>query len=338
MRTVLKSHNEVAHVWANQGQSEGRSGNIFFEGDTIYSYGHHFPMARLIPEKNVVLFTNAKSSVSTEKHKGIVRSAIDTGHYRVIECLNPTPGTFYGGEKSYNHEGNVKDMVETTKDLRSKFDRARERCYYYYNEQRNWLTNLWEYCRLFDIEIPVNDYTGYVIGETEAIDKYNKYSYEKEQRELKTEREKQQLFEQIKYAVNDLKRQWIKGETDQKQIVAGWDKHRQPQFHEKLISKGKQYFGFGGTLLRKKGNQVETSRGAYVPIDQAKHLYLRWKLGGIVANEKVGYYKVDHKEDGGIKIGCHFISNQEIERFGKSQEWDKDAEKINNEVENIFEK
>ena len=38
MRRVLKNHDEVCHVWAQQTQSEGRAGNIFFRDKSIYSY------------------------------------------------------------------------------------------------------------------------------------------------------------------------------------------------------------------------------------------------------------------------------------------------------------
>ena len=39
---------EVSHLWANRAQDEARNrqGNLYFTGDTIYSYGSHFPIAR----------------------------------------------------------------------------------------------------------------------------------------------------------------------------------------------------------------------------------------------------------------------------------------------------
>src|SRR5258708_2866708 len=60
----------VAHVWAQQTNEEGRSnnGNFYFRGDTIFSYGHHFPIARFSVDKTVVWFTNATYSVSTSGH------------------------------------------------------------------------------------------------------------------------------------------------------------------------------------------------------------------------------------------------------------------------------
>lgn len=46
MRTVFTNH-MVAHVWAQQNQPHGRSGNgqFFFDGPTIYSYRRSYPIA-----------------------------------------------------------------------------------------------------------------------------------------------------------------------------------------------------------------------------------------------------------------------------------------------------
>jgi hypothetical protein len=43
----MATHNEVAHAWAHQTGRCHRGHHMFYEGDTIYSYGHHFPIARL---------------------------------------------------------------------------------------------------------------------------------------------------------------------------------------------------------------------------------------------------------------------------------------------------
>ena len=72
MRTSLKNHAEVAHFWANQVQEEGRAGNMFFEGDVIYSYGKHFPIATFTTTpsgQKVILFNAASYSISTSQHQ-----------------------------------------------------------------------------------------------------------------------------------------------------------------------------------------------------------------------------------------------------------------------------
>ena len=46
MKTVFKI-DEVAHIWANQTQNEGRTSanNFYFRDRAIYSYGSHFCIA-----------------------------------------------------------------------------------------------------------------------------------------------------------------------------------------------------------------------------------------------------------------------------------------------------
>lgn len=72
---------EVPHLWAHQSQSDARNpqGNLFFEQRTIYSYGHHFPIAQHVVngrgEKAVVVTTRGYSS-TTSGHISAVRMAI----------------------------------------------------------------------------------------------------------------------------------------------------------------------------------------------------------------------------------------------------------------------
>ncbi len=79
-------HDAVAHNWAHDTGRARRGFNMFWEGDgagrTIFSYGHHFPIARFVEARDgapVVLFTTDGYSVSTAKHKTITRRAIPAG-------------------------------------------------------------------------------------------------------------------------------------------------------------------------------------------------------------------------------------------------------------------
>lgn len=75
MKKVLSNHNEVCHYWANKIQSEGLASNMFFEGPSIYSYGHHFEIARFV-KPDVIIFTSRGYSVSTSKHITYTHRAI----------------------------------------------------------------------------------------------------------------------------------------------------------------------------------------------------------------------------------------------------------------------
>lgn len=79
MRTVVSSR-EVPRLWIHQSQEHARNsnGSLFFQGDTIYSYGEHFPIARIVQRKGrvAVLFTTATYSVTTSSHCSSVSRAI----------------------------------------------------------------------------------------------------------------------------------------------------------------------------------------------------------------------------------------------------------------------
>jgi hypothetical protein len=77
LKRVFANHREVLHLWANQAQSDARSENVFFEGDTCYSYGYHYPLAKLVKYRgHTVALINANGySVTTSKHIRSARSA-----------------------------------------------------------------------------------------------------------------------------------------------------------------------------------------------------------------------------------------------------------------------
>lgn len=52
----------------NKGRTDGKTGNIFIEDNTIYSYGRHFPLA--IRMKDWFLINGDKYSVTTSGHTG----------------------------------------------------------------------------------------------------------------------------------------------------------------------------------------------------------------------------------------------------------------------------
>jgi len=67
MRTVYPA-DMVAHLWAHKSQDYARNPghNFYFHGDTIYSYGSHFPVARHVTRRgrSAVLFTTRSYSRS----------------------------------------------------------------------------------------------------------------------------------------------------------------------------------------------------------------------------------------------------------------------------------
>jgi hypothetical protein len=72
---------ECARRWASKDRKHsGKAGRyMFYEGDTIYSYGHHWPLARKVAlsdsGREVALMNDGRCSHSTDRHASLVRSA-----------------------------------------------------------------------------------------------------------------------------------------------------------------------------------------------------------------------------------------------------------------------
>lgn len=103
------SNYDVAHRWA-YGVGNGCSGShMFFEGNCIYSYGHHFMIARKY--KDVVLFNEATYSVSTSKHQSYVRNAC---WQKVVYCACLTGEN---PESPYFFDRNMDEWYDQIKDI-----------------------------------------------------------------------------------------------------------------------------------------------------------------------------------------------------------------------------
>ena len=89
-------HDEVAKRFAN-GATKGKGCNVFIDGDTIYSYGYHFPIARRVREGGgegyegrvvAYLFNSDSYSSSTSKHQSYVRGALTGGETLHVSGCN----------------------------------------------------------------------------------------------------------------------------------------------------------------------------------------------------------------------------------------------------------
>jgi len=82
---TYKNISDCIHAFAQQEQTSGKSGNVFFEHKKLYSYGYHFCLAEFLTE-NVVLLNNTSYSNTTSKHQSKTRAA--TSQY--VQILTST--------------------------------------------------------------------------------------------------------------------------------------------------------------------------------------------------------------------------------------------------------
>lgn len=119
------SAQELPEVWLSQSQDSGRTsdnlgGKFYFTGDTIFSYGPHFPIAQLFdaPDgEQVILFTTRTHSVTTAGHVQLVQRATRNSPRRVVHCNYVT---------GFDMVGNVREFKRKTDALAIKHAAARK--------------------------------------------------------------------------------------------------------------------------------------------------------------------------------------------------------------------
>lgn len=141
----MANHNEVAHAWAHQTGKQRKGFNMFYEGRTIYSYGHHFPIACIL-ETGVVLFTSKSYSMSTSKHKTYTARAI--GHLVTFTVPNVKATT------PREHLENYKAYITTAKDDLDKAKRARKYKDYLINSAQHAVKEANDYAYTFALDVP----------------------------------------------------------------------------------------------------------------------------------------------------------------------------------------
>ena len=106
MRHVYSDISQIAHLWANELQSDARNScnTFYFAGSSIYSYGSHFKCGEIVRnrkgERAYVLNTD-KYSRTTEKHKNAVHTAIPDGE-RILYTFKGEVPRYYG-DKLFGH-------------------------------------------------------------------------------------------------------------------------------------------------------------------------------------------------------------------------------------------
>lgn len=78
------AHRDLAELFA-EGATDGKGSRMFIEGDTIYSYGYHFKIAKIFRD-NLYLFNTKSYSSSTNRHKCYVKYALPSN--QVIEVMD----------------------------------------------------------------------------------------------------------------------------------------------------------------------------------------------------------------------------------------------------------
>jgi hypothetical protein len=306
---VYKS-DEIPHLWVHKTQDSARNaqGNFYFDGDTIYSYGSHYPLAKhvTINGQAAILINvstrNRGGSVTTSGQRSRVRRAIpDSVTVFDVDSLHTYTIDHAQNISAYQYE--AKQQLSKARNGRKYAGSALAAAF----EQRTIAT---KYAAFFGLDTP--DFSFLPSGlELEAL---NIQITERRERARIADADRDRKEE-----ARRLERQRIAA-LELPEKIAAW-RNGAPVDSWTLRSLP--------ALLRIKGNEVETSLGARVPVEHAKRVL------GIVCKVKergepfitnghtipIGVYRVDRIDaDGTLHAGCHHITFDEIQALAPQLE------------------
>lgn len=295
MRHVVDTH-EVPHLWMHQTQADARNkqGNFYFDRETIYSYGSHFPIARHVTNakgKRAILLTTRTHSNTTAGHINAVRSAIsDESTVFRVPFIKRTLSD------EISAKDNWKSYLARMEEAASKAKKARVNRDGYLARFADLIAEANAYAAYFGLgrkyRIDASKDAAELVAEfnakREKIEKAEKAKKAKAQREYE-----KKLAIQIE--------QWKRGEING---VCRIDR----------------------IFLRIEGEEIATSHGARFPLAHGIRAFKLiaacrssekpWERNGHTIH--LGHYAVDRIEpDGTVKAGCHRVEWSEIERIAR---------------------
>lgn len=303
MAKWLADIDQVAHYWANKVQDEGRSKNVFFEGDRIYSYGRHFCMGRHLPGDTVALSTQTYSS-STSRQQSKVRAAVR--HLRVVYCYDPDASA------AYNQQQTI--LAIEGKNVAAAAPRIRQATRETLKADAVGLAVQFnEYLRALPAEERGNVQPFKIDGE--LLDTIER---QRVQRNVQEAERRRQDEEARKVALADAVAAWRRGEYVRHNLLG------LPVMLRLVRFKGSHR---GGLLREGNEDYIETSHGAEVPAKSVAYLWhavQQARAGGVQldaatlakAATRLGVYELRFiRADGSIVVGCHDIPYAELERM-----------------------
>lgn len=298
---------QVAHLWASGNKANGKGSNFYFEGDTIFSYGPHFPIARRISE-SFYLITQRGYSVSTSRHISYTRRAIPS-YAKVFPVANSPRDSF----------GTIRE--EKMKEARGMFStvEAKTPAKTYENAKvlSLFIRETLEMFRLFEEEdaqflsaLQMEELHG-ILGKVELIREANREAFEIAEAKKEAQREAREEKRRAKW-----ERQQELERMEAEKIVPLW------RNGEKVMTWKLRNLP---PMLRIIGDKVETSHGAEVTKEEATKAFF-FILGKINKGETwhrngetcpVGPFSLVSIDSEIVTVGCHRFNVQEVLNFGK---------------------
>lgn len=277
------NNSQLAHVWANQSQESGHNpGNsMYFEGTKIWSYGSHYLMGEIHTAKNgtkYALINEHGYSPTTGKQRSC---CVDALHNLIPYWYASDPSS--PEQAVLDSEDNL--ISETFGYFLTKreqwgnpIERVKERY-----ESHNHLCDM--------VGVPKHKLT--MTDDLEWLYTEHRLLVEKRQAELNTP-EALAKKEALRVRREELKQAKLRVKLAE----------NIKDFHE--FKRGNVH-GLSPVLIRVRGEVVETSGGAQVPLRAALRLLNAIDNGSVTDGFKVGHFTYESQDGGVVKIGCHRI-------------------------------
>lgn len=279
MRYVLSNRDEVMHYWANQRQSEGRSGNVSFRGPKLYSYARNIATIHELEGRRLVLFdTSGYNSVTTSAHISRARSA--ASHMRQISVPRNEP------RDRDDHLRNLRDILERITNAQGRAKRARVHKDWHLSHVADLIEDYNAYATFFGLENRFSEEEAGVV----AAELHEARLRRLEEQRQAEQRERERLAEAVA--------KWRAGEDE---YIYG-----NPDILIRLAKDGKHV-----ETSRNAQITVRTAKRLWPFIKQAHDTDTAITMDLDVD----GYRLRGIDREGNLTVGCHFIKYDELLRM-----------------------
>ena len=340
---------EIPHKWAHATQEAARNpqGNLYFRGDTLYSYRDSYPIAKLFRKKGATLALHVSNTYSstTAGHCSDARSA--TRHLLSIIVPDVEPDNKYRHSPA-QHAQNIKFLVDKAAALLAKAQRAMQvsSVGWRRRDAEAALTDAETYSRFFGIRRKVPAFPelawNAAAARAERIENPDPVRdakrFKLREQRAKAAGEVQEYREAMESSMLAAGRQYLgyratHGNRWQKTLARFIGREGTPFYHD-MANRSAWRLGLTSghsdpIMLRVNGEQIETSQGARIPLAAAPIVWglvkrsvaqggREFDKGLANGRYKVGDYPLDRIDaDGTLHAGCHSIPHSELRSMAR---------------------
>jgi hypothetical protein len=276
----MVTHQQLAHIWANNPEYKRTASRMFCENGIIYSHGYHFPIAKHVTNKQgqpAILFTLRDYSVSTSQHKAhVIRAIPDTIPVFKISHIIDNNNIF---QEYVLRLATLSDEIKTTRK-----SMKRDRLILDFEKLRDEAN---AYAKFFGLKDTLPATLDYEQAQEEREKLRKKMELAKKREILKAKKAQQKYLEE-----------WLSGDRDT------------------VYYPGDSVFLRieGDVIQTSKGAEFPVSHGKKIlPIIRK---CVKDKLECQNKTMRLGHFTIDLiNSNGDVKAGCHTVQYSEIERI-----------------------